>query len=416
MRQARIISSLPAMAFSSFAATLLETLTLGISGTIFAQETAKVPLEVVDGRFHRDGRVYRGIGVNYFDGFRRLLEFPKKREEGIREYQAGLDFLAKQEIPFARFAACGFYPIEWKFYQEDPAGYFKMMDGFISDAEKQGIGLIPCLFWSHFAVPDLCGEPVSAWGRADSETRKFMRRYTTEVVTRYRGSKAIWAWEFGNEYMQEADLRFQAKGDYWALPQLGTPAKRTEADYPTSEDISAAYAEFAETVRPLDPKRPLMTGDATLRSGAWHLARGLGWKSDTDKQWGESLLKANPADIDTLSVHLYHPRANRQGYPGQGPADRSLMEQFKQLSELAKTSGKPVWLGEFGPGIGEEDVVERRKQVAEMLELIEKHQISLSAYWVYDSINTDLSVWNAKSNNDNTFVFDKILEANHRMR
>jgi hypothetical protein len=75
-----------------------------------------------------------------------------------------------------------------------------------------------------------------------------------------------------------------------------------------------------------------------------------------------------------------------------------------------------VWLGEFGPGIGEEDITERRKQVAEMLELIETHSIDLSAYWVFDSINPDLGVWNATSDNDNAFVFERIREVNQRMR
>ncbi|MEX1048062.1 MAG: cellulase family glycosylhydrolase [Akkermansiaceae bacterium] len=388
---------------------------LWMAGTLQAEERVKPPLEVVDGKLWREDRPYRGIGVNYFDGFRRLLEFPGKRAAGVREYRAGLDFLAKHEIPFARFAAGGFYPTEWKLYQEDPAAYFKLMDDFVSDAEKRGVGLIPCLFWAHFTVPDLCGEPVSAWGTAESETRKFMRRYTIEMVTRYRHSKAVWAWEFGNEFMQEADLKFRAKSDYWVLPRLGTPAVRTAADYPTSAEIIAAYADFAKTVRTLDPHRPRMTGDATLRSGAWHLARGLGWKSDTAQQWGESLLAANPAGIDTLSAHLYHPRANLQGYTGQGPAGFGLDEQFRQLGELARSAGKVVWLGEFGPGMGEQDLTERRKQVAEMLDLIAKHRIELSAYWVFDSLNPGLGVWNAAEGNDNAFVFEMIREANKRL-
>jgi hypothetical protein len=165
----------------------------------------------------------------------------------------------------------------------------------------------------------------------------------------------------------------------------------------------------------LDSKRPLMTGDAILRGGAWHLARGLGWKSDRHEQWRESLLGANPQPVDTLSVHIYHPRTNGQGYPGQGPAGTSLDEQFRQLGAAAATSGKPVWLGEFGPGIGEQDLAERRRQVGEMLEMIQKHRIGLSAYWVFDSLNTDLAVWNATEGNDNAFVFVMIREANRRL-
>lgn len=399
---------------------LMRILWLGVtwwtaSGGFPARAEAAPPLEVVDGHFRRGGELYQGIGVNYFDGFRRLLEFPHRKDEGIREYEAGLDIMAKYEIPFVRFAACGFYPKEWKLYQENPEAYFALLDAFVAAAENRGIALIPTLFWAHFTVPDLCGEPLEAWGREVSETRKFMRRYTTEFVNRYGQSKAIWAWEFGNEFMQEADLRFQAKSDYWVVPQLGTPEKRSAADFPSSADMAAAYRDFAETVRKLDSKRPLMTGDAILREGAWHLARGLGWKADSHEQWRESLIAANPQPIDTLSVHIYHPRTNGQGYPGQGPAGTSLDEQFRQLGEAAATSGKPVWLGEFGPGIDEQDLAERRRQVGEMLELIQKHRIGLSAYWVFDSLNTDLAVWNATEGNDNAFVFDMIRAANRRL-
>lgn len=101
--------------------------------------------------------------------------------------------------------------------------------------------------------------------------------------------------------------------------------------------------------------------------------------------------------------------------PGRGPQGHRLMSSSGRLGEVAATSGKPVWLGEFGPGIDEQDLAERRRQVGEMLKLIQKHRIGLSAYWVFDSLNTDLAVWNATEGNDNAFVFDMIREANRRL-
>lgn len=111
--------------------------------------------------------------------------------------------------------------------------------------------------------------------------------------------------------------------------------------------------------------RILLLG-ATWWMASGGLARGLGWKADSHEQWRESLLGANPQPVDTLSVHIYHPRTNGQVDPGQGPAGTSLDEQFRQLGEAAATSGKPVWLGEFGPGIDEQDLAERRRQVGEI--------------------------------------------------
>ncbi len=53
----------------------------------------------------KDGKTYRGIGINYFDCFLRTL---KKGED--TSYDAGFATLAAKGIPFARFCATGFWP------------------------------------------------------------------------------------------------------------------------------------------------------------------------------------------------------------------------------------------------------------------------------------------------------------------
>lgn len=372
------------------------------------------PIRVVDGILTRDGVPYRAVGVNYFDGFQRLLHAgPGKRDD--RSYRAGLRFLQSKYIPFVRFAACGFYPSEWELYQKEPETYFALLDGFVAEAEECGIGLIPSLFWAYFAIPDLVGEPISAWGDQASKTRAFMRQYTKDLVARYRRSPAIWAWEFGNEFLTEADLPGEVDPKKWVVPSRRTAHRRTQADVPRSEAILDAYREFAQIVRELDPQRPILTGDAAPRVSAWNLARGNGWKFDTKQEWQTALEASNPDRIDTLSVHFYHPRPCGKGYPGYGVKGFSLEENLQTAMASAKATGKPLWLGEFGPGIGETSQQERVRQLQEFLALIEKHQIPLSAYWVYDSINPDLGVWNAVPGGENDFVFDMIAETNERM-
>ncbi len=371
------------------------------------------PLEVRDGQFLREDKPYRGIGMNYYDAFMRTLPVAEPNTAPSEAYKEGFAVLAREKVPFVRFAACGFFPAQMKLYLENPDAYFERLDSVVKEAEKHGIGLIPSLFWSFFCVPDLVGEPISAWGDAQSRTRDFMRRYTREVVGRYRNSPAIWAWEFGNEFLNEADLPGPKDPKMWVVPEMQTAHARTDKDKLTSQAAIDAYREFADVVQQIDATRAILTGDAAPRVSSWHLARGLGWARDSREQWMEALKRANPTG--TVNLHFYHPRANDRGYHGYGIEGASLREILTAVQEVSKTSGKPTWLGEFGPGGGEMDVAARRAQVEEFLKLIEELDIPLSAYWVFDTPNPDLVVWNASPGNENAFVFDLIRQANERL-
>lgn len=172
-----------------------------------------------------DGKPYRGIGVNYYDLFARTLQEPPNTN-----YEAGLSALAERRIPFVRFSAGGYWPGDWGLYQTNRAEHFARLDRVVRSAERHGIGLIPSLFWLSSTVPDLVGEPSSRWGDVHSRTYAFMLQYTREVVTRYAGSKAIWGWEFGNEYNLPADLPNAADHRPPVVPTLGTPASRSKED------------------------------------------------------------------------------------------------------------------------------------------------------------------------------------------
>ena len=64
-------------------------------------------LSVSQGVLLRQGAPYQGIGVNYFSLFSRTLKNPADRS-----YEAGLKQLADAHIPFVRFMACGFWPVD----------------------------------------------------------------------------------------------------------------------------------------------------------------------------------------------------------------------------------------------------------------------------------------------------------------
>jgi hypothetical protein len=366
---------------------------------------------VESGAFHLDGAPAAVIGLNYFDGFRRQLEAGVSREhrEAIRP---GFDVLARHEIPFVRFAACGFYPSELRLHLEDPAAYFGKLDAFVAEAERVNVGLIPSLFWAFFAVPDLVGEPIQAWGDAASRTRAYMRRYTSEVVSRYRHSRAIWAWEFGNEFNLEADIPTLNTAEHWIVPSLGTPSSRSETDRIRHQDILPAFAEFAALARSLDPHRPIMTGNTVPRSSAWHLRRGLGWKPDSLSQGSESLLADNPDPVDTLSVHVY---ANFDREPHYFLSGQAVPESLAALLGIAASSGKPLWLGEFGSSPKGTPEARRAETEAFVAEIV-RQRIQLSALWVFDTLNRDIAVWNVREDNENAYALTLLRDANRRLR
>lgn len=366
-------------------------------------------LRVESGRLHLpDGRS-AAIGLSYFDGFRRLLDADTPQDKRDA-YVEGFRVLATYEIPFVRFTACGFFPDELRLYRDDPAAHFALLDGFVREAEKNGVGLVPSLFWAFFAVPDLVGEPIQAWGDATSRTRDFMRRYTRDVVVRYRDSSAIWAWEFGNEYLLEADIQNLNTANHW-VQLYGMPKERTDADRLRASDAIAAYREFAEVVRSLDPVRPITTGNTVPRSGSWHLQRGLDRKPDSAEQSEEYIRDSNPDPNDLISVHVYWDFSDSGHY---FPAGRPIREQLEILQAIAARAQKPLWLGEFGAS-PKSSPEERRRQTEEFVALIEETRIPLSALWVFDSLNEDILPWNITADNENAWALPLLRDANRHL-
>ena len=63
--------------------------------------------------------------MNYSTLFQAMLDFPEVA--GQTEYRTleGLEFLGEQNIPFARFWSCGFWPSHWDLYFSDKAEWFR---------------------------------------------------------------------------------------------------------------------------------------------------------------------------------------------------------------------------------------------------------------------------------------------------
>jgi len=361
-------------------------------------------LSVHEGVLVLDAKPYRGIGVNYFSLFLRTLKDPTDTS-----YERGLARLSEADIPFARFMCGGFWPIDWDLYFQDKGEYYRRLDRVVRAAEKHNVGLIPSLFWHASTFPDLVGEPMDQLGNPESRTSALIRQYTEEVVTRYRRSRAIWGWEFGNEYNLAVDLPNASKHRPPVHPRLKTATSRTERDELSSKHMLTAFNEFARTVRRFDPHRIIITGNALPRPSAYHNTHERSWTPDTPEQCEEVLRRDNPDPFDTISIHVYPKEGGP--YPAQAKDLNSLIETMQVVSA---TAGKPLFVGEFGIPV-ESSGGHERKAFKELLTAIETHDVPLSALWVFDFPHQD-KAWNVTFENDRAWMLALISEANARMR
>ena len=372
-------------------ATVVIVVVSTIGGT-GAPPVAAAPLGLTvaaDGTLQRAGKPYRGIGVNYFSALYRQLLDPTDLS-----FDAGFKDLAAAKIPFARFMAGAYWPSQQRLYLTDRTEFFKRFDRVVRAAEKYGIGLVPSLFWASACVPDLVGEPRSAWGDTRSKTHAHMRAYVKDVVSRYRTSPAIWGWEFGNEYALDASIPNASEWRPPVHPELGTPRSRGPADDLTYEMVRTAFSAFATEVRRYDKTRIITSGNAFPRASAWHNWREGSWTEDSTSQLAEMLTADNPSPMNVISVHVYESDATR----------------LASAVSTAATAKKPLFVGEFGvsgPG--------RTSSTAftSMLSSIEASGAALAAVWVYD--HPDQAEWSVTRSNARAWQLTAVSAANARV-
>ncbi len=369
-----------------------------------ADDEAPRGLCVRDGVLLWAGRPYRGVGANYFSLFARLLRNPADTSS-----LTNLAALAHARIPFVRFMCGGFWPVEQQLYLTNRAAFFQRLDRVVRCAETNGVGLIPSLFWNVATVPDLVGEHLDAYGDPHSQTIAFVRRYTADLVQRYRDSPAIWGWEFGNEYNLACDLPNASEHRPPIVPALGTATQRTPRDELKFTQLRVALIAFDETVRQFDRTRILLSGNAVPRASAWHNLHDQSWTADTAAQFGEILLRDNPDPMDTLTVHLY---PETDGVYSGGAT--SIGDAVGAANGFARRTGKPLFLGEFGAGPQLGARARQQAVFAELLDAIIRHRVPLAAFWVFDYAEQDRD-WNVTFGNDRAWMLDLIVQANDRL-
>jgi hypothetical protein len=221
-----------------------------------------------------------------------------------------------------------------------------------------------------------------------------MRRFATDVVTRYKDSPAIWAWEFGNEWNLAADLVNAVDQRPRIAPSLGTPTFRTSADDLTTDMIRPAMIDFAQTVRTLDRSRVIESGNSLMRPSAWHQYHEKSWNADRPQQTAEMTLLLNPDPMNMLSVHAYYEN-------GRPPS-------LQPYLDTAASCKKPLFVGEFG---ATGNTAQTRSEFNSLLTMV--GSAPLSAMWVYDLSLQD-GTCNVTPTNDRRWMLDAIESPNHR--
>jgi len=329
-----------------------------------------------DGSLLRNGVRYRGVGVNYTDGFLRPLRHPEDKS-----YRDDFRKLAANHIPFARIAACGFSPSDYQLYLQDKENYFKLLDGVVQAAEESNVGLIADLFWSNTAVPDLVGEPRNQWGNSQSRTRQFMRTYIREIVSRYVNSPAIWGWEFGNEYNLSLDSPDAWRNLRPISPRVGTTRSRGPDDALTTEMFTNALSDFAKTVREIDGHRMLLTGNSVPRFSAYHMQAERRNGADSAEQFATMLLRQNPGAFNPICIHT----APMSPMPHFAKRPVSYDELIQTCAGAARSASKSLYIEEFitCPPKTKCSTATRREYVKEVLRAIQAHNVPLASVWVY---------------------------------
>jgi hypothetical protein len=322
-----------------------------------------------DGQLLNNGTIFSGIGVNYFDCF-----YAKIKNSANNMDINGFQGLKDHKIKFARMMGCGFWPVDMQLYFDDKAEYFRRFDEVVNSALLNNVGLIPTLFWTHYTIADIVGEPVNSIGNPGSQTIAVMKQYVHDVVGRYKDSPAIWGWEIGNEWSNAIDLPNAADQRPPTWTSLGNPATRTDKDELTLEMMRTAMVTVAREIRKYDTYRLISSGNSYPRKSAWHQWTENSWTEDTTLQKKVIFKLHNPDPVNSISVHYY-----------------DVQRDLVLAQSVAQDINKPLFVGEFGANGYTQETVE---QFNLLMDNIQSANVPFSAVWNYnrDSQSDDYNI------------------------
>ena len=348
-----------------------------------------------DGTLMKDGKPFYGFGVNYYS----MLNCAFSQKWDVSNSLAALEQLAAYDVKVVRFNIAGFAYSDWDYVTKKEELYFKTLDSLVNKASSLGRGLIPSFFWNQVSLSDYFDEPAGLALRSrETETMKFIASFTEKVTSRYAENPGIYGWEYGNEVGLSASL------PNWMdfMPQLPASSKRKNRDMNdkvTYEDYVNAMKLFAEVVSENDPyHRIIGSGDAELRTSAYHLKNSNSWGADSLKEHEEMIEFVNPAPLSAISYHKYpEGGVSAAANPSSVPDYLGIYDDWDGFMEYFVAQGKrlkkPVYLGETGyvysnATASDKETVLTMDKILGVVQTIAdaavKADLPLTLFWNYD--------------------------------
>lgn len=350
-----------------------------MSGTVNNSEEASVRywrdtrnfgIQVKDGVMWLGTEIFYEAGVNCYNLFNQCFSDGYSSEKA----KETLRILADNGVKVVRFN-CGGYGMGYiGDYFAKKTAYVNLLREITEYAETLEIGLIPSFFWLYHAVPDYYDEPIRAWGNADSATVAFLQEYTKEIVTALKDYKAIFAWEFGNEFNLSCDLPNAAE-HMPALPQNSKRGKRTEEDFLSAVDVEFALTKFSETIlRVDDTGRMVTSGNATLRPSQYHQLHYNTWAQDSVLDYKKITGTFTPDGVDAVCEHVYFTSQKTFG------KELTLAEYLQYATANAKALNKAYFVGEWGGGSSDD-----RNYYSEISKAFVEAGVQLALLWNFNA-------------------------------
>ena len=379
--------------------------TLMFAGAI-AHAGNNVRLTVKDGKLYKDGKEYRGFGLNAAFLSDRVIRAGKDAKEAFET----IEYLGKKKIPYVRtWLGC---MENWKPYFNNEQKYWENMDLIVDAFEKANVGLIPTLFWKQEMVPWEFNETQKDMLNPDSNGRKFMAEYTRKLVNRYKDRKIIWMWEWSNE-----------TNYFWDLPHERLLKNRDNAfTYKIGVEISKA---FADEVVKIDSSRPISTGNGGVRPDAYNRALNPGNTSKRDTQAEQDIVASwsCPDPYSIFSIHSYS--HIRNGACNIEP----LRGNIRRHMQMAEKLSKPLFLGEFGllersaaeVNLETDDIScsmeDYKEATRKIFQILYEEKVPLAAWWAYTDNDTFFyaGIINREKYRKFEWIIDLINEYNEKL-
>lgn len=327
-----------------------------------------------------------GVGLNAVDLFMQVHGFASggagPGDAGVQ--RVTLRLAAKRLVeardlglPLVRAAASGYDARELAPWRDDPLAYWARVDALVDLCEAQEVRLVPVLLWNAVQFPAFEGQSLrDLVVDPSSRARATFLRFVTELVTRYRGRRAVAFWELTNELNLLVDLDLAGRNP--GRPEWGNFG---------FDDMQRFCDEVAAHVRALDPTRPISSGFAAPRPSAEHLRRrpefgpgGPDWTRDSEAELTRWLADAHRA-CEIVSVHVYNGDGDHARFGVTGAHDAGLIDV---LHRAAASAGKPLYVGEFGDSAPTLDRDPRGLFTRDVLRRVAALQVPWSAPWVWE--------------------------------